>query len=94
MLVLLKSITLRGHIAFVTAEVFQQRVADVRENCWARIADAMNSICAREDLRVHWISYGIVLPCGQFPSSINMISCSLNVSQALSLTPAVREGGV
>lgn len=66
----------------------------LRENSWARIADAVNAVCIRKDLRMHWSSHGIVFSRSQSPSSIDMVSCTLHVSQALSLAATVWESGV
>lgn len=81
-------------VALGTVRVFQMRFANAGKNCWALIADAINSVRFRKDLRMDCISCRIEPSWRQFPGSISVDGCSLDVGQALSLTSTVWETGM
>lgn len=81
-------------VALGTVRVFQRRFANAGEGWWALIADAINSVWFRKDLRMDCISCRIKPPWRQFPGSVSMDGCSLDVGQALSLTSTVWKTGM
>lgn len=81
-------------VALGIVRVFQRRVANAGENCWALVADAKDSVRFRKNLRMDCIGCRIEPPRCQFPGSISMNGCSLDVGQALSLTSTVWETGM